>query len=227
MSATDNAIEALAANASGTVLALDDIALADGRDITKIIYTLSSGSGKKRMNQAAILKPSYSWSTFIIISGEKSLEEKIKGDGGVWQAGMAVRIADIDVTNVNDKVARETMDTVGLAFENFGHAGPLFIEALIKQEFHKKSEELRERINKSAKNIALRQESQRVRAALPFAIMQIAGDLAKEFGILPSETPVRAAVLWAWEQFINSSEAFSLNISEQIIENIRHWIAER
>ena len=99
--ATDNAVEALAQRANGTVLVLDELAHVSGKLAAAMIYTIAGGVGKRRMNADARIKDGYAWSTFAILSGECSLEEKIRGDGGEWLAGMAVRIVDIDVTDVN------------------------------------------------------------------------------------------------------------------------------
>jgi len=37
-----------------------------------------------------------------------------------------------------------------------------------------------------------------VRAATPLALLMIAGELAKKFGLIPSTTAVQNAVNWGW-----------------------------
>ena len=66
-----------------------------------MIYTIAGGTGKRRMNADATIRDGYAWSTFAVLSGECSLEEKVRSDGGAWLAGMAVRIVDVDVSEVN------------------------------------------------------------------------------------------------------------------------------
>lgn len=108
MRTTENALENLAEASSGTVLALDEVAHADGRALARMIYSIASGVGKARLNAQAALRGRSLWQTFVILSSECGLEAKIRGDGGSWLAGMAVRLADIDVTGVNRAVPRET-----------------------------------------------------------------------------------------------------------------------
>jgi hypothetical protein len=136
---TDNAVEALAQRADGTVLALDELARVGGKVVAKMIYTIAGGVGKKRMTADAQVRASYTWTTFAILSGESSLEEKVRGDGGEWQAGMAVRIVDIDVTGVNRNVDRATLGTIGQIDQHFGHAGPAFVQAMIEHGLHRQA----------------------------------------------------------------------------------------
>jgi hypothetical protein len=228
MRTTENAVEALAQRSSGTVLALDEMAHADGKTVSRLIYSIAGGIGKARMTAAAALKDQYSWSTFAVISGECSLEEKVRQDGGQWMAGMAVRIVDVDVTAVNRAVDQAQLDAIYSVDRNYGHAGPAFLQELIASGAHRNPEALRERVNRAAQSIVEPgADSARLRAALPFGILLIAGELAKALGILPASTPVGEAVRWAWLRFTGSSDAVALNPAEQVIGNLRQWIAER
>ena len=109
---TDNAVEAIAERATGTLLSLDELAHVTGKVAARMIYTIAGGTGKRRMNADATIRDGYSWSTFAILSGECSLEEKVRSDGGTWLAGMAVRIVDIDVSEVNRSVDAETLQRI-------------------------------------------------------------------------------------------------------------------
>ena len=120
MRTTDNALESLSQTSSGTVLALDELAHVEGRVLGRMIYSLAGGLGKARMTSGAALRGRYGWSTFLLLSGECSLEEKVRGDGGTWTAGAAARIADVDVTGVNRHVGRDALETI-----NQWHPSPL------------------------------------------------------------------------------------------------------
>ena len=91
---------------------LDEVAHADGRAVSRMIYSIASGIGKARQNAQSALRARCSWQTFVILSSECGLEAKIRGDGGAWLAGMAVRVADIDVTGVNRAVTQATLDAI-------------------------------------------------------------------------------------------------------------------
>jgi len=63
--ATDNAVEALAQRASGTVLSLDELAHLSGKAAATVI---SGTVGKRRMTADAVVRDSYTWATFAILS---------------------------------------------------------------------------------------------------------------------------------------------------------------
>ena len=152
--ATDNAVEAMAQRANGTVLALDELAHMNGKEAARTIYTICGGKGKNRMTADAQVRAAYSWATFAILSGEVSLEEKIRGDGGEWLAGMAVRIPDFDVTGVNRNVGPTILRDIAQIELHFGHAGPAFVKALIEHGLHRQAVGLRDRVLKAAKVLA-------------------------------------------------------------------------
>jgi len=66
--ATDNAIEALAQRATGTVLSLDELAHVSGKAAAKMIYTIAGSVGKRRMTAEAAARDTYTWATFAILS---------------------------------------------------------------------------------------------------------------------------------------------------------------
>ena len=164
---------------------------------------------------------------FSLLSGEKSLEQKIRDDGGQWTGGMAARFPDVDVTGVNSCVAPETIDALKQIFTHYGHAGPTFVRALVAKGLHLESDLLKERILAVARTLAgSTATSAKVRAAIPFAAVAIAGNLSQEFGIFPSEADVSGAIRWAWERFCSSSDALALDPDRQVVINIRQYIAD-
>ena len=117
------------------------------------------------MNADATLRDGYAWSTFAVLSGECSLEEKIRSDGGAWLAGMAVRIVDIDVSEVNRSVDAETLECIAGIGDHHGHAGPLFVQQLIEHGLHRQAAELRERVASASRRLAGDADGALVRAA--------------------------------------------------------------
>jgi hypothetical protein len=210
-------------------LCLDELAHVSGKTAAKMIYTIAGGVGKRRLSADAVMRESYTWATFAILSGESSLEEKIKGDGGEWSAGMAVRIVDIDVTDINRHVDAETLHTINSVEQNYGHAGPEFVKALMASGLHRQAAALRERVLRAARALSSGDgaDSALVRAAAPLAVLLIAGELAKSAGLLPPTTAVREAIGWAWQRFRNSSDATALDPETQVIDAIRTWVSER
>ena len=226
--ATANGVELMAARSNGTVLAMDELGHVNGKELGRIIYSLASGVGKTRMGADAQLRTSYTWSTFVLFSAEKSLEEKVRGDGGEWAGGMAVRVPDIDISGINRAVAQDVLDSIATVDRNYGHAGPAFVEAMVAAGLHRQAQEIRRGIDKTARAIAgADADGKHVRAALPFAIIETAGRIAQQVGILPASVDVGRAVRWAWSRFCDSSDAVALDPEQQATVNLRAWIAER
>jgi hypothetical protein len=226
--ATDNAIEALAQRATGTVLSLDELAHISGKDAAKMIYTIAGSVGKRRMTAEAAPRDTYTWATFAILSGESSLEEKVRSDGGDWAAGMAVRIVDIDVTGVNRQVDAATLRAINEIEHHFGHAGVAFVGKLIEHGLHRQAGALRDRVLKAAAMLAGGDaDSATIRAAIPLALLWVAGELAMNFRLVPGTTPVKGAVCWAWDRFRQSSDAAALDPEAQVIARLNTWIAQR
>jgi hypothetical protein len=228
MRSTENAVEVFAQAASGTVLALDELAHADGRAIGRLIYAISGGQGKARLTAGAILKHRYAWSTYAVLSSECSLEEKVRADGAAWIAGMAVRILDVDVTDVDRTLSQNLIRDIAAVEQHHGHAGPVFVERLIAANLHHKQDALRERVMDFARRLAgERADAARLRAATCLALPYVTGQLAQDFGLLPWAIDLEAPVRWAWERFQKSSDAEALAPDEQAIASLRAWIAER
>ncbi len=221
MRTTENSVEAHARDSSGTILALDETAHADGKVLGRVLYSLAGDVGKSRMRPDSSLRRSYTWSTFVLMSGEKSLEQKIRDDGGQWTGGMAARFPDVDVTGVNPRVAPETIDALKQIFTHYGHAGPAFVRALVANGLHRDPDPLKERILAVARTLAgAAATSAKVRAAIPFAVVAIAGNLAQELGIFPCEADVAGAIRWAWERFCSSSDAQAVVIGSTAIHEL-------
>ena len=199
---TENAVESIAQSASGTVLALDEVAHIDGRTLGRMVYSVAGGQGKARLSSEAIPRQRYSWTTFILLSGECSLEEKVREDNGHWMAGMAVRVLDVDVTSVNRAVPQDVLATIDGILKHHGHAGPAFVRQLVEHGYHAQPDELRQTILNAARQIGGKgADSMRVRAAVVFALLLVAGGLAKEFGLLPQTTDVEGAVKWGMPHY--------------------------
>ena len=226
--ATVNGTELMASRSTGTILAMDELAHVNGKELGKIVYGLASGAGKVRMSENATQKRGYSWATHVVLSSEKSLEEKITGDGGEFTPGMAVRIPDIDVTGVNRDVDRATLEKIDAVRRNYGHAGPAFVQALVAEGVHRDPEQIRAGVRLYQDSLAgAGAGSAMKRAAEPFAILMAAGEMAQEFGLLPREADIGRAIKWAWQRFQNSSDAVALDPKAQVVASIRAWIAER
>jgi hypothetical protein len=228
MRSTENSVEALAQASHGTILALDEMAHADGKAIGRTLYSLAGNTGKTRMRADATLRQSYSWSTFGVLSGESSLEDKVRGDGGAWTGGMAVRFADIDLTGVSRAVPADQLDRLRQISTHYGHAGPEFVRCLFEAGLHRETAALKDKVLKAASSLAGEgAHSAKIRAAVPLALLSVAGQLAQTLGVLPAAVKVRERVAWAWGRYANSSGAMAFDPEDQAIEALRTYVHER
>jgi Domain of unknown function (DUF927) len=224
---TANSIELLARQSNGTVLGLDELALIDGKTFGQVIYGLAAGVGKARMTVGLKLQRPIKWSTFVVLSCERTLEHKIKSDGGRWSGGMAARFADIDCSDVNRKVPAKTIAAIGAMQCHYGEAGISFIRQFMAEDLHRDPEALRQRIVTMANTLAGGDVvGAQVRAALPFALLDICGELARAFSVLPKTADIKGAVQWAWNGFTGSSGAGALEPEKQAEANLRRHVAE-
>ncbi|MGI3900537.1 MAG: DUF927 domain-containing protein [Janthinobacterium lividum] len=225
---TVNGFEFLAVRANGTVFTLDELAHLTGRETAKVIYTLASGIGKARMTPTSGMREPHRWRTFAILSSETSLEAKITADGETWTGGQAVRIADVDVTGINRLLSAAAFAKIASVGQNYGHAGPAFVRALMRANHHNRVADLRDGINTVARTLAgPGADAAQIRAAMPLAILSTAGRLAQMFGILPSGPEIANAVHWAWHKGQGADDATALDPAAQALTNIRQWVAER
>ena len=229
MKTTENAIELSARQSNHTILGLDELGHVDGKMVGRTIYLLSGGVSKTRMSPQLTMRPIFKWATFVLLSSEKSLAQKIIGDGGEWTGGMAVRFPDVDCSDVDATVPKESLAKIAGIYHHFGHIGVPYITALRADGFDREpgTGELRSRILTAAEKIAGDgTDSARRRAALPFALILVCGGLAQHYGLLPATARIREAVSWGWRRYSSSVEAEALDPETQALENLRRWIAE-
>ena len=226
---TENSIELVAQGSSGTGLALDELALIDGKTLGQMVYGLAGGQGKARMTAALKLHRQITWRTFVLTSCEQTLEGKITSEkSSKWTGGMAARFPDIDCSGVNAAVMPSTIAAVKGVFENYGHAGPEFIRRFIARGLHRDPAALRDSVTRTAvelANDAVR--GSQTRSAEPFAQILVAGELAQELWILPQSLNIAAAVKWAWGEYAESAGAEALKPEDKAEANLRRWVAER
>jgi uncharacterized protein (DUF927 family) len=197
--ATSNGLEGNLAAACDTLLPLDEVGQADGKEIGLALYMATAGVGKARMRRDATLKAAHKWRVLILSSGEMPIETKLNEDmrRGKAQAGHLVRAVDIDARRdcgvfdrpyVDAEVNPEAVAN-GLrraASTHYGVAGPEFVRRLIESGMT--SEGLRKRVGAFVDDVLKDigdYHGQVARVAERFGLVAIAGELAVELGIVP------------------------------------------
>ncbi len=193
---TLNGLEGLAAAHNDGLLILDELQTCAAQDFRKVIYNLAGGQGKVAMTPSRNLRPPRNWALLFISTGEISIEQKIKEENNRISPGQRLRMLDIPVGEnliVNSKGARPEEFVTGLkrtCAEYFGTAGRTFISKLTEQfsSYSDLRTTVQARLEEALNNLpsaGLQPEAKRAQKRL--ALVQVAGELAIECGVLPIE----------------------------------------
>ena len=210
---TLNGLEGLAAAHNDGLLILDELQTCAAQDFRKVIYNLAGGQGKVAMTANRTLRPPRNWELLFVSTGEISIEQKIKEESNRISPGQRLRMLDIPVGEnliVNSKGAKPEVFVTGIkraCAEYFGTAGRTFVRNLTEQfsSYSDLQRTIQARLEEALNNFpsaGLQPEARR--AHKRFALVQVAGDLAVEFGVLPIEhSEVTAAVRVARDAWID------------------------
>ncbi len=192
--ATDNGLEAVAAQHSDTLLCLDELAQLDPRAAGETAYMLANGSGKVRAGRDGNARERKRWRLLFLSAGEIGLVDHMRQAGKKAKAGQELRMADIPADagaglgaweNLNGMkngavLSREINEASG---RYYGVAAPAFIAAVIENRAALPLE-IKTLINQFVSEVLPDDASgQAERVAVRFALVAIGGELATAYGI--------------------------------------------
>lgn len=122
---TESAVYCLLGSNCGIPVIFDEASLTGKKDFTNLVYGLSQGKDKMRVNANMELRETESFLTTIISNGEYSILEKT--DNVTGPKARLIEFADIQWTtdaSQSNRIKKCTM-------ENYGHAGIKFVEYLL------------------------------------------------------------------------------------------------
>jgi uncharacterized protein (DUF927 family) len=156
---------------------------------------LANGAAKMRMTKDGGNRPIKQWRLIFLSSGEQSLEDKVNEDGRRVRAGQEVRVPDIPFPTEGLFVDAHEMAGFGAfaehlktqARENYGVAIRAFLKALCTMRRDDESDlDLHESVEEwLASAVPDHADGQVRRVAGRFALVAVAGELARELGVLP------------------------------------------
>jgi uncharacterized protein (DUF927 family) len=204
-SATRNGLEGAAVDHADTLLALEELGIANPKELGSYVYSLASGLGKQRADRTGALRAPKTWRIWAISSGEVTLRALMAQGGQRVRAGQEIRIVDIradqgDGVGVFNKTGpgfnpKTFADELKLATcQYFGTAGPAFVAKLLEQDRERIRQfwdKMRREIPEKAKLVSGAEQVMRV--ADKFSLIATAGALATEFEILPWPSGVAEA----------------------------------
>lgn len=192
--ATDNGLEALAAQHSDCLLVLDEISQIDPKVAGEVAYMLANGSGKARANRSGTMRDTASWRLLFVSSGEAGLAEHMALANRKPKAGMEIRLLDIpadagrglglfDTLNNYASGAALSKALVEAATTHFGTPALAFLARLVEER-----DSLAGRLRKAQqqfneKHLPKEAGGQAHRAAQRFALVGAAGELATGWGV--------------------------------------------
>jgi uncharacterized protein (DUF927 family) len=192
--ATDNGLEALAAQHSDCLLVLDELSQVDPKAAGEVAYMLANGSGKARANRTGGLRDPASWRILFLSSGEAGLSEHMAEAKKKPKAGQEIRLLDIPADAGAGYGMFEDLHSFanGAAFskavteaacKHYGTAAQPFITKLV--EHHDKVYEWVKKAQREFTHTYVDEGAggQVHRAALRFALIGAAGELAGKWEI--------------------------------------------
>ena len=195
---TSNGLEGVAAAHNDMLLCLDEMSQVSPIDASAIAYMLANGQGKIRATRNGGARKPAEWRLLFLSSGEVGLAEKINEDGRGRRAaaGQEVRIVDIAAdagagmglfeelhgASSADAFSRQI---VRAALADYGHPARAFVQALV-EHFDKVEPAVANYVDGfREENIPAGADGQVRRVAARFGLVAAAGEMAREFGILP------------------------------------------
>jgi uncharacterized protein (DUF927 family) len=201
--ATANALEATAALHSDSLLVLDELGVVMPDEAASVAYQLSAGSGKGRSARDGSLRERMTWRLMYISNGEVRISDKHVERGRRARAGQQIRLIDLPADAGKgfgvfdhggaDNDAKLLADAIKAAAQTFyGTAGPEFVKALMSEGIEKNAGMISDIIEAFRNSADLKSEldgadGQVRRGCDRFALVAAAGELAREFDIVPWE----------------------------------------
>lgn len=123
---TANALIKALAGIKGVPVAFDEISMANDKDLCNLVYKLSNGADKSRMNKNSELRSKETWLTTILSNGEEPIVQS-SHNTGVYN-----RVFEFDnITWTKDSKNAERIKKV--ISKNYGFIGTEFVEYIMKQ----------------------------------------------------------------------------------------------
>jgi putative DNA primase/helicase len=208
----------------------------DAKDLDKAIYMLLNRIGKGRMHRDTSAREVAGWYPCVLSSGERSIETHQTTAGIEHKAGQTVRVIDVPVADgehglFTDLHGAEKGEVFSKklrdgAAKHYGHAGPAFIERLIKDYA---GLGLNERFDSILGKFPRNLNAQDARVARSFALIALAGELAIQWKILPWEknTAVIAAVEIFSHWLTTQPQSAKNKEAAQLLRSVKDFIETR
>jgi putative DNA primase/helicase len=201
--ATTNGLEGVAAKATDRCLFLDEISQANADEVGDIIYQIGNQAGKARAGRDGAARPIATWRLTYLSTGEKTVAAKMGEHGNAINAGQDVRLVNIPsdagkdmgvfqelhgfenaaalATHLTRTTENTAYGTAARAFlDRLAHERATDPDGLVKRIADRRQVFLNKVLPKGA-------DGQVISVARRFSLIAVAGEMAREYGVLPWE----------------------------------------
>ena len=230
---TDNALEGVAALHNDGLLILDEVGQVNARVLSEAAYMLANGSGKSRSGRDGSLRRSHVWRLLFLSSGELGLADKLAENGMKSRGGQEVRFVGlpVDKAMLTDLHGLPSAGAVvnrlkELSEQHYGHAGRAFLSALIN-EVSTLPEKIRTALECEVNSLCPADADGQVRrVAQRFALCGVAGEMARQEGILPDSFDARGCAEQCFKDWLAARGGAGASEDAAILSTVRLFIEQ-
>lgn len=236
--ATDNGLEAMAAQHSDALLCLDELAQLDPKVAGESAYMLSNGQGKIRAGRTGAARPRMSWRLLFLSAGEIGLSDHMAEAGKRTRAGQELRMIDLPAdagAGLGLFDTRHEFSEAGALAQHLARAcdtthgtpGRAWLEWLTD---HTDGMQvlMRERVDAAALALVPEAAAGQVRrVGRRFALVAVAGEVATEAGLTgwPKGASLEAARRCFNDWLKARPGGLGLSEDAQMLRQMRQWFA--
>lgn len=239
--ATANGLEAVFAETNDGPLTLDELGMANPREVGEVIYTAANGVGKARATRAGGARTQRTWRISWTSTGEIPLAAKLSEAGLRSRAGLEARMAELPAdAGAGMGVWQDLHEfSSGAALSDHlreasrtccGTAGPAYLDQLARDrtdDAEALATTLRGLRDQFLKQHVPSDADGQVRSvAARFALIGAAGELATEYGITgwPEGEAMRATAA-CFKRWLETRGGAGAAEDKQAVEAVRSFIA--
>lgn len=177
---------------------IDEATNITAEQVSKLLYEISQGEGKQRLNRSAQMRDTLGWATIALTSANASFVEKVAGHRTDASAE-AVRVFEfaVNIDHSQYMAVEDQSELLAQLSTNYGFAGPVFMEYIVRNR-----ETVKTLLQKARRSLIQRyagDTSERFWFALCAAVV-VTNSIAKRLGLVQFDMPR----LLAWiEQTLN------------------------
>jgi uncharacterized protein (DUF927 family) len=232
--ATANALENVAELHNDGLLCLDEISECDPRTAGETAYMLANGIGKARMSRVVTARPRLEWNLIFLSTGEQSLADIVVQNGKRVRGGQEIRMCDLEADAgkgmgifevLNGAASPETLARhLSVASRNY-YGTPIreYLAQLSRQRQYVLEVLTELRKGFIERHVPADASGEVRRAAVRFALVGAAGELAQPITQWPKGTSIEAAGRM-FEVWIRNRDTHGHEDDENAIKQIRAFL---